>query len=97
MGLTALSNSLLAGDSYFGGMTTRFAEFLFFGMTIARMARKDCSQSRGISARFASQWNSYLEYKASCIAPMGVEILFLLYFDFAQFDKAKKDCSGQRD
>ncbi len=27
-------------------------------------------------ARFASQWNSYLEYKASCIAPMGVEILF---------------------
>ena len=33
--------------------------------------------ARGISARFASQWNSYLEYKASCIAPMGVEILFL--------------------
>ena len=53
--------------------------------------------ARGISARFASQWNSYLEYKASCIAPMGVEILFLLYFDFSQFDKAKKDCSGQRD
>ena len=28
---------------------------------------------------------------------MGVEILFLPYFDFAQFDKVKKDCSGQRD
>jgi len=70
VGLTALSNSLLAGDSYFGGMT-RFAGFLFYGMTIARVARKDCSQSRGISARFASQWNSYLECKASCLAPMG--------------------------
>ena len=77
MGLTALSKSLLAGDSYFGGMT-RFAGFLFYGMTIARMARKDCSRgeegllaAREISARFASQWNSYLEYKASCIAPMG--------------------------
>ena len=48
VGLTALSNSLLAGDSYFGGMTTRFAEFLFFGMTIARMARKDCSRREGL-------------------------------------------------
>ena len=33
--------------------------------------------ARGISARFASQWNSYLECKTSCLAPMGVEILFL--------------------
>ena len=48
-------------------------------------------------ARFASQWDSYLKYYTSWLAPMGVEILFLLYFDFAQFDKAKKDCSEQRD
>ena len=47
MGLTALSNSLLAGDSYFGGMT-RFAGFLFYGMTIARVARKDCSRGEGL-------------------------------------------------
>ena len=45
MGLTALSNSLLAGDSYFGGMT-RFAGFLFYGMTIARMARGSIARSR---------------------------------------------------
>ena len=57
----------------------------------------NCSQMRGRIARFTSQWNSYLEYYTSYLAPMGVEILFLLYFDFAQFYKAKKDCSGQRD
>ena len=36
VGLTALSISLLAGDSYFGGMT------------IARVARKDCSRREGL-------------------------------------------------
>ena len=50
----------------------------------------NCSQMRGRIARFTSQWNSYLEYYTSYLAPMGVEILFLLYFDFAQFYKAKK-------
>ena len=38
---------MLAGDSYFGGMT-RFAGFLFYGMTIARVARKDCSRGEGL-------------------------------------------------
>ena len=61
------------------------------------LLRNDNSQVRGKNARVASQWDSYLECKTPCIAPMGVEILFLLYFDFAQFDKAKKDYSGQRD
>ena len=84
MGLTALSSSLLRRRFSFAELT-----FLFCGMTN--------SKSRQIIARFASQWDSYLKYYTSWLAPMGVEILFLPYFDFAQFDKAKKDCSGQRD
>ena len=56
----------------------------------------NCSQMRGICARVASQWNSYMEYKTSCLAPMGAA-------SFYKPDRFLKTCqvckrySGQRD
>ena len=50
----------------------------------------NCSQMRGRIARFTSQWNSYLEYYTSYLAPMGVEIFFKVLLWQAQHDKTLK-------
>jgi hypothetical protein len=43
-----------------------------------------------MTTRFASQWDSYLEYYTSYLAPMGVEIFFKVFVRQTQFDKTLK-------
>jgi len=65
VGLTALSGSLLRRRFLFCGMTTILGNSYFGGMTIARRGEEGLLAGRGVSARFASQWDGYLEFHTS--------------------------------
>ena len=52
--------------------------------------------ARGISARFASQWNSYLEYKASCIGTI-FNCKFMLLFFLTLLHREEASCDYSLD
>ena len=57
----------------------------------------NCSQMRGRIARFTSQWNSYLEYYTSYLAPMGVEIFFFFVaFECLRQQKRKPQATKKK-
>jgi len=89
VGLTALSKSLLRRRFLFCGMT-RFAGFLFFGMTIARVARYLYSLCEPVE-RLSGMQNVLDSPDGS-----GNPFSFLLPSRTSS-NKKEKDCSGQRD